>query len=258
MKIRKKKKNVNYLYNEHDENQVLTMRKKLKKKKKKRRQRFVVFVLILILIVCFFISDLSKVKSIEVTGCQRLDSSYIIDNISIQPHSTFFFNVDNGDLEKEIEKMIFVEKASVSKSLFGNIKITIKENEPVTYCYIDNKLYVVDENGTIQEDIEQKWLSYVQRTPQSMNFDLTNFKKFVKEYVKLPSDVKNQISSLIFEPDDKDQTKCKFELDDGKIFYVRIENMAEQLTSSHYYLVMKKFPDYKYYDFLGKNVYVYN
>ena len=258
MKIKKKKKRADYLYNEHDENQVLTMRNKLKKKKKKRRQRFVFIVVAFVLIICFFVSDLSKVKSIHVEGCQRLEDSYIIDHISVKSHSTFFFSVDNDDLEKEIEKMVFVKKANVSKSLFGDIKIIIQEDEPVTYCYIDNKLYIVDQKGNTQEDSEQKWLSYVQRTPQSMNFDLDNFKKFVKEYVKIPSDVQNQISSLIFEPDEKDQTKCKFELDDGKIFYVRIENMAKQLTSSNYYLVMQKFPNYKYYDFLGKNVYVYN
>lgn len=254
----KNKKKANYLYNEHDENQVLTIRNKLKKKKKKRRQRFVFIVVVLILIVAFFVSDLSKVKSVHVEGCQRLEESDIIDHISVQPHSTYFFSVDNDDLKKEIEKLVFVKKADVSKSLFGDIKIMIHEDEPMTYCYINNKLYIVDQKGNIYEDQKQRWLSYVQRAPQSLNFDLDNFQKFIKEYVKLPSDVQNQISSIIFEPDEKDKTKCKFELDDGKIFYVRIENMAKQLTSSNYYLVMQRFPNYKYYDFLGKNVYVYN
>lgn len=258
MKRNKKRKQEKYLYNEHDENQVLTIRRKLKNKKKKRRRRFVAGVIVIILIVCFLMSDLSRVKSIDVEGCQRLDKSFIIKNISIKTKETFFFNIDCNELEDEIENMVFVEKANVSKSLLGDIKITIEEDEPVTYCYIDDKLYVVDQKGNIQVDEDQRWLSYVQRTPQSMNFDLDNFKKFVKEYIQIPSDVRNQISSLIFEPDEKDTTKCKFELDDGKIFYVRIENMAKQLTSSHYYLVMKQYPDSKYYDFLGKNVYVYN
>ena len=35
-----------YVYNEHDENQVLTMRNKLKKKKRKRRINFVLIVLL--------------------------------------------------------------------------------------------------------------------------------------------------------------------------------------------------------------------
>ena len=49
----------------------------------------------------------------------------------------------------------------------------------------------------------------------------------MKAYVKLPSVVQNQISSIVFEPDEKDQTKCKLELDDGKVFYVRIEDMEK-------------------------------
>lgn len=42
-----------YVYNEHDENQVLTMRNKLKKKKRKRRINFVLIVLLLIFLVIF-------------------------------------------------------------------------------------------------------------------------------------------------------------------------------------------------------------
>ena len=161
-------------------------------------------------------------------------------------------------VKTEIEKMIFVEKATVTKDLIGNIKIRIKENNASLYGYINNILYVADQDGILEQDQQQKWISYVQRCPQMMNFDEEHFQSFVKAYVKLPSVVQNQISSIVFEPDEKDQTKCKLELDDGKIFYVRIEDMEKQLTSTNYYLVIQSYPDYKYYDFLGKNVYVYN
>ena len=154
--------------------------------------------------------------------------------------------------------MIFVEKATVMKDLIGNIKIIIKENNPSLYGYINNILYVADQDGIFEQDQQQKWISYVQRCPQMMNFDEEHFQSFVKAYVKLPSVVQNQISSIVFEPDEKDQTKCKLELDDGKVFYVRIEDMEKQLTSTNYYLVIQSYPDYKYYDYLGKNVYVYN
>lgn len=253
-----KSKNQSYLYNEHDINQVQYMRKKIKKKKKRRRQRFVLVLILIALLIIFFYSDLSKVQTVKVTGCQRLDDNFITDNISVKAHETYFFSVDQKQLKKEVESMLFVKSAKISQSLLVNVTISIEEDEPETYCYIDNLLYVVDQKGNIAEDKEQKWLSYVQRTPQSMNFDLKNFKKFIKEYVEIPSVVKNQISSIIFEPTEKDQTKCKLELDDGKVFYVRIENMAKQLTSSNYYLVVQKYPNYHYYDFLGKNVYVYN
>lgn len=253
-----KKNKQKYQFNEHDENQVLAMRNKLRRKKRKRRRRFAVAFLVVILVIVFFLSDLSKVKSIDIIGCQILDKQYVLDSLSVHEHSSYYFTVDESQLEKEIEKLIFVAQADVSKSFFGHITIKINEQEPALYSYIDNRLYVVDEDGIIEEDQEQKWLTYVQRTPQAMNFDMDHFKQFVKAYVQLPSDVQNQFSTLVFEPNDKDPNKCRLETDDGKIFYVRIENMAKQLTSSNYYMVMNQYPDYKYYDFLGKNVYVYN
>ena len=67
-----------YVYNEHDENQVLTMRNKLKKKKRKRRINFVLIVLFLIFLVIFLFGDMSKVKKITVSGCHFTSSEYII------------------------------------------------------------------------------------------------------------------------------------------------------------------------------------
>ncbi len=247
-----------YMYNEHDVNQVLSMRKKIKKKKQKRRRCFVLAILIIIACIVFMTGSASKVKKISVSGCHLTNQENIIEHISIKSKETYFFKVNCSQVEKEIEQMLFVKKATVKKDLLGNIKISVQENNAMLYSYIDNVLYLIDEDGVIEKDEKQEKLSYVQRYPQAMNFDESHLKQYVKEYKKLPSVIKNQISSIVFEPNDKDQTKCKLELDSGKIFYVRIENMAQQLTSTNYYLVIQKYPENKYYDFLGKNVYVYN
>lgn len=248
----------NYIYNEHDVNQVLTMRKKLKKKKRKRRRIALLIILLILLLLGFIFSPASKVKKITVKGCTLVDKEEIIDNLSIKVNQDYFFKVSSKELKEEVKKHIFVEEASINKDIIGNITITIEENNAILYAYLDNILYIVDEDGVYEEDINQKLLSYVQRYPQAINFNKDNFKMLVKQYYQLPSVVKNQISSIVFEPDEKDQDKCKLEMDDGKIFYVRMEKMAEQLTSTNYYLVIQKYPNYKYYNFLGKNVYVYN
>lgn len=247
-----------YMYNEHDVNQVLNMRKKIKKKKQKRRRCFVLAILIIIACIVFMTGSASKVKKISVSGCHLTNQENIIEHISIKSKETYFFKVNCSQVEKEIEQMLFVKKATVKKDVLGNIKISVQENNAMLYSYIDNVLYLIDEDGVIEKDEKQEKLSYVQRYPQAMNFDESHLKHFVKEYKKLPSVIKNQISSIVFEPNDKDQAKCKLELDSGKIFYVRIENMARQLTSTNYYLIIQKYPENKYYDFLGKNVYVYN
>ena len=235
-----------YIYNEHDENQVQSMRRKFKKKKRKRRGCLVIIALFLAFLLVFFFSDMSKVKKITVTGCKVTSQETIVEQLPIKSKQTYFFKVNKKQIAKQIENIIFVEKAN------------IKENNASLYGYVNNILYVADQDGVIEQDQQQKWLSYVQRCPQMMNFDEEHFQSFVQAYVKLPSVVQNQISSIVFEPDEKDQTRCRLELDDGKIFYVRIEDMKKQLTSTNYYLVVQSYPDYKYYNFLGKNVYVYN
>ena len=58
--------------------------------------------------------------------------------------------------------MIFVEKATVTKDLIGNIKIRIKENNASLYGYINNILYVADQDGIFEQDQQQKWISYVE------------------------------------------------------------------------------------------------
>ena len=70
-----------YVYNEHDENQVLTMRNKLKKKKRKRRINFVLIVLLLIFLVIFFFGNMSKVKKITVSGCHLTSAEEIIERL---------------------------------------------------------------------------------------------------------------------------------------------------------------------------------
>ena len=112
-----------YVYNEHDENQVLTMRNKLKKKKRKRRINFVLIVLFLIFLVIFLFGDMSKVKKITVSGCHLTSAEEIIERLPVKSKQTYFFKVNKKQVETEVEKMIFVEKATVTKDLIGNIKI---------------------------------------------------------------------------------------------------------------------------------------
>lgn len=253
-----KKKSVNYIDNEYNDNQVLKKRKKIKNQKRKRRRRLICCLFIVVLFVCFFQSDLSKIQTIEILGNNYVTSEDILKHISVKKHQSYTFFTKTATIKDEVEDMTFIKSADVSKSLFGDIVIRVKESEPITYTLIDNTLYVVDNVGEVKEDPHQVWLSFVQRCPQANGFDTETFQTFAKEYANVSSVVQNQISNIEFIGEPNDSTKCQLELDDGKIFYVRIEDMASQLSSTNYYLVMNQYPDYKYYDFLGKNVYVSN
>mgnify|MGYP005796592739 FL=1 len=87
------------------------------------------------------------------------------------------------------------------------------------------------------------------------NFNEKVLKEFAKEYAKIPYSVISQISSINYAPQNADETRCEFIMDDGKILYLRYDQMADQLKGNYYALLMEKYPDDKYYDFLGKYVY---
>lgn len=101
----------------------------------------------------------------------------------------------------------------------------------------------------MEKDTKQERLSYVQRYPQAINFDEKHLKQFIKEYKQLPSVIKNQISSIVFELMIKIKQSVNWNWMMVRSFYVRIEDMARQLTSTNYYLVTQKYPENKYYDF---------
>ena len=66
-----------YVYNEHDENQVLTMRNKLKKKKRKRRINFVLIVLFLIF---FLLINIYFECSFRCFHCQNSQIKILVIN----------------------------------------------------------------------------------------------------------------------------------------------------------------------------------
>lgn len=155
----------------------------------------------------------------------------------------------------KIKKVSLVKDARVSKNIFGEISIKIVEADPIGQCIIDGVLYVIDETGRVTKDEEGKFVSYVQRCPRLNNFDYDHLEAFSKEFVKLPTQVINQVSDINYAPLSADETRCEFIMDDAKILYLRYDDMADQLKGNYYALLMEKYPDDKYYDFLGKYVY---
>lgn len=246
------------IYNDYDRDQVLAYLKKQKAKKRKRRRRVLFVILVIGLIIAFFISDFSRLQTITVSGNNRVSSEEIIVASKIKLHQdyTFFKNLDAAkDL---IEKTSLIKEAKVTKDIFGHVKIKVVEADPIGQCIIDNVLYVVDETGRVTKDTAGTLIAYVQRCPKLNNFNFEQFSAFAKQFAKIPAQVINQISDINYAPENLDEKRCEFIMDDGKILYLRYDNMAEQLKGDNYALKMAEFPDYKYYDFVGKYVYVHN
>lgn len=238
--------------------QVKAYYRKKQEEKKKKKRRILALGLIVVLIVAFFISDVSKIQTITVTGNEKVSTEEIIAASKIKVHQDFAFFTDLSDAKEAIENTSLIKSATVSKSFFGNVTIKVVEADPIGQTSINGVLYVVSQTGRVIKDETGSLVNFVQRCPQISGFDEKRLKEFSSEFAKLPTQVINQISDVHYAPENLVDTRCEFIMDDGKVLYVLYDDMASQLADNNYSLIMERFPDQKYYDFCGKYVYAYN
>lgn len=223
-----------YYYNEHDENQVKKILKSKKKKRFKRRIRMLFVLGVFFFIGFYFMSDLSKVKSIEVKGNVEVKTETVIKQSSLTK-DTFYMFINKSKVVDKIKDMGMIKRVDVSVDLLGNVVIEIEEGKKVAYCEIGKKTYVIDELGNVKETNDKKLISSLQSCPRFLGFKDEKFlKEFSKEYVQVQSLIRNQTSDIIHDPKKADETRMKFILDCGKILYVRVEDMVDQLNNFDY------------------------
>lgn len=245
-----------YYYNEHDENQMLRLRRDKRKRKLKRKIKVVLILFVMLLIAGYFVSDISRVHDIHITGLQEVSKDDIEKSISVHEGDIVLF-VNTGKIEDEIAKMPFIKKVKVTKSLLGSVQIEVEEAQKVAYCVIDKKTYVIDELGNVSETDDKDLIASLQSTPQITKFkDLQLLKEFAKEYVNIPEIIKSQTSDIIYDPQKADETRLKFIMDDGKILYLRIEDMVEQLNKFDYEANKEVYKDKCVFSFEGNYVYM--
>lgn len=245
-----------YYYNEHDESQVHKIYKKNKKKKLKRRFKFLLVLMVIVLIGSYFLSDYSKIQSIRVVGNEEVSTDDILKHISVSKQTIALF-VNSSKIEDAIKELPLIKKASVTKDFFGHLKIEIEEADKVAYCVIDNKTYVIDELGNVIETEDQKVIQSLHSCPQLSEFKSLEFlETFAKEYVQIPELIKNQTSDIIYSPKTSDESRMKFIMINGKVLYLRVEDMVDQLSRFDYEAFMTAYSDRCEFSFEGEHVYM--
>lgn len=250
------KRKQEYTYNEHDRSQVEEILRARKKRKRKKIRRRLLIVFVFILIVSYFFMDISRVQRIDIVGNIRLQEEEIKGILEVKENSSIHLLVSQNAIKENIKELPGVKDVSVSRRPFGHITITIEETALIGYAIIDDDTYVVDEKGALFINNSMQARTEIQRCPQIFNMGVELLETFAKEYSKIPSQVLNQTSEIVYEPQNADETRCRFNMSDGKVLFLRIEDMASQLAGDRYARVINDAPNSKYYDFVGdKNVY---
>jgi cell division septal protein FtsQ len=137
---------------------------KIKRKKNIFKNRlFLLGMLILFLLgagvylVCF--APFSQVKTVTVTGCQKVKTADLQDNIKSQVARKIFFLetqsifLANSQviMSEILNKFPQIEKVSLTKKMPNGLEILVKEREPAVFLCQNSQCFLVDKNGIAYE-----------------------------------------------------------------------------------------------------------
>ena len=243
-------------YDLYQENQVNKLVNTRRKKKLKKRFKFLIFLAIVGVIVGYFISDLSKVHSIKVTGNEVI-SSDTIKEASTLDSSTIYLLINRSKVIESIESLPFISDAKISYGILGNVTIKVEETDKTAYCEIDDVTYVIDEYGKVASTDDEEIKTKLKSCVKLSEFEDVEFlEEFAKEYAEIPDIIKDNTSDVIYAPKDADETRVRFILNSGKELILRVEDMVEELEAFPYEAYMSEYDNICTFDFYGSNIYM--
>lgn len=191
--------------------------------KKKRRIKIipVIFFLIIILIVIFVFSR--KITNIYVINNEYYSDQEVIELAKISNYPSIISN-QPWAIKKRLEKNNLILSTKVSLKKFSQIYIEIEENYPLFYNSSSMKTTLYDGS-----DIEEYYSSatLINYVPDTV------YPNFVDAMKKINREILQRISEIKYDPNDVDEERFLFMMDDGNYVYItlnKIENINNYIN----------------------------
>ncbi len=242
------------VFNEYDENQSLLLAKKQKAKRRKRMVRRLLGLSLIVLTAVYFGSGYSKINKVTVANNEFITQEKIVELTQVSVSKSFVLFTQSGQVEKNLMASGYFDSVSVAKGFDGSLNVTVTPTKLIAYSTNEQGYLAINESGKVCQ-VGGEFSSLVAPLPAIHDFDEKTLAAFAIEYAKIPSQVLLEVSDIYFRPAAGDDLRCQFNMDDGKILYLRIDEMASQLSGNNYIILVVNYSDYKYFDFLGGYVY---
>lgn len=206
----------------------------IKKERNKRLHRrltlIISFFLIAILIVLYYISPLSKLGNITVSGAESIDVNQVITQSKLEKNASLWEQFwDRKIYEKNIVRRLpRIKSASISLNGLNSFKINVKEHKVVAMESNEGTYHPILENGKILTEVESSPKSDM---PVFQNFsDEKVIKQLITSYNKLPTDIKNNISEIRYEPSKSNKDLINLYMKDTNKVIVNIDQLSEKMA----------------------------
>ncbi|MGX7244077.1 cell division protein FtsQ/DivIB [Enterococcus quebecensis] len=205
--------------------------KKVRNKRLFRRLTLIVSVfMIAIVIVLYFVSPLSKLGTVSVTGNKSVDSQKIIAQSKLEQGKSLWEQFGDRDIyeEKIVRQLPRVKKATISLSGINSFNIKIDEYEVVALESINNVFHPILENGKI---LPEEMKAPISGMPVFQNFkDQSIIKNLMNSYNKLPEDLKQNISEIRYAPSNANKELINLHMKDANEVIVNISQLEEKMA----------------------------
>lgn len=187
------------------------------KKYKKKRRIKVIPVLILFLIVFLFILFIGSIKisNIYISNNNYFSDQEIIDLALISDYPSVISN-QPWIIKKRLENNNLILSAKVYLKGFSKIYIDIKENKPLFYNSSILKTILLDGS---EIDNYYKSATLINYVPDTI------YPSFVTSMQKIDEEVLDRISEIKYDPNDVDEERFLFIMNDGNYVYVTLSKI---------------------------------
>ncbi|WP_407372391.1 cell division protein FtsQ/DivIB [Carnobacterium sp.] len=223
-----------------------TLPKLKKQRQKKLFTRLITLILLFsfaILIVVYFISPLSKVDIVSVSGAKEVADQEIIDESGIKSGGNLWeiFFERNKISGKVVSELPQVKSMEIVLDGLNDYTLEIEEYETVAYLVKDNEYYNILENGKIVNESRKVSIG---NPPIFKEFEENKaLKEMIVQYQSLNENIQNSISEVQYTPSKVDDYLIKLYMNDGNEVIASIPSFAEKMI--YYPDMVKKVGDQK-------------
>ena len=189
-----------------------------RKIKKFNLKKFLIFLILFIVIAIILRIFLNiKLKNIIVLNNSYYNDEEIIETAGLDNYPKFFL-INKKKIVKKLKKLDLVEDVKVTKKYGYIIELDIKEKK-ILYYDRSNNVYKVSDDNNYE-------LNNIKGIPTLINYIPADIaKKFVKEFMKIDSNVISLINEIEYDKTAYDSERFLLTMNDGNTVYINISRL---------------------------------
>ena len=188
---------------------------KKKKRKLKKKKLFLFFCFVTVILLCLaFMMDV-RINNVIVKGNILYEDYDIIKKAHLDDYPSSLRN-SSFKIKRSLEKDYYIKKANVYKTSLTKVVIDVEENLPLFYYLPTKKTILMDRSETNDAFPVPTIINYV---PDKI------YELLLDKIVGVNYDILKRISEIKYDPNDVDNERFLFYMNDGNMVYVTLSKI---------------------------------